>query len=179
MIRRCGELKRLRSRVLRLVTSAILCITVCVLILIDIPPRLDLHIFFLVISFAAMIFSVVLTVREYNRLRSADLIIDNQILHIRPAVVDSKECGSTGAEGIDIYLSCFGILLSSRVICFNRKSNKLSSVEIGKNFISLSYGTAQHTEKTRLLIEPINAEIMKSIAERFRFETGVVAVFTE
>jgi hypothetical protein len=54
-----------------------------------------------------------------QRLTAARLIVENQILHIQPAVLrerDSrKESEAASCETVEMFVSCFGILLSTRL----------------------------------------------------------------
>ena len=76
-----------------------------------------------------------------------------------------------------IVVSCFGVLINSRVIWFNRKANRLWRVEIGQNFLKLVYGTQTNQKQMTLLHEPISTDAMHRLAERFRVETGAETVF--
>lgn len=93
-------------------------------------------------------------------------------MHIRAAVI------SDGVDDIDVFVSYFGILLESRVIKFNQEGTFLKAVEIGPDYISLTYGTDKRVQSTRLLHAAIDDEEVERIAERFRHETGIVPVIT-
>lgn len=138
---------------------------------------------FLVVAILATLFLLAFLIRSNRRLKTARLIIENQILHIQPAKIESGICGETDTTlhigGIEVFISCFGILLDSKVIKFNRDGIRLKAVEIGREFICLSYGTDQHTQKTRILHEPIASQELQNIVERFRYETGVVLLITD
>lgn len=118
------------------------------------------------------------SVREYKSLKAARLIIENQILHIQPAVIGVKELGKeteiSPGETIEFFISCFGILLDSRIIKFNQDGINLKAVEIGRNFISMTYGTDKKTQTTRLLHAEIDSGELVEIVEKFRYETGIV-----
>lgn len=117
--------------------------------------------------------------REYGRLRAARLIFENHILHIRTAVIDDDagDAAKPGkAESIEVFVSYFGILLDSRIVKFNQDGILLKAVEIGPDFISLTYGTDKGTRITRLLHAEIRQGELESIVERFRYETGIVPV---
>ncbi len=110
--------------------------------------------------------------REYQKLKTARLIVENQILCIRPAVI-SGEGEAAHHKSIDVYISYFGILLSTDIVKFNQDSIRLTAVEIGRDFISLTYGAGGRVRTTRLLRAAIPREELADIVERFRFETGV------
>ena len=119
-----------------------------------------------------------LYVREYTRLKAALLIIENQILHIRPVVIDTQESGkemkASPDECIDVFVSGFGILLGSSIIRFNQEGIHLMTVEFGRDFIAFTYGTDKWVHSTRLLCARIEKEELAKILERFRYETGIV-----
>lgn len=94
-------------------------------------------------------------------------------MHIRTAVV------SDGADDIEVFVSYFGILLDSRVIKFNQEGTFLKAVEIGRDYISLTYGTDKRVQSTRLLHAAIDDKEVDRIAEKFRHETGIVPVITK
>lgn len=127
---------------------------------------------------AAALIAAGLYVRECSRLRAALLIVENQILHIRPVVVDAQERGKkmkgSPAETMEVFVSCFGILLDSRIIRFNQEGIHLKAVEIGQGFISFTYGTENQVHNTRLLCARIDKGELTKIIERFRYETGTV-----
>lgn len=108
---------------------------------------------------------------ERSRLKEAGLIVENEILHVRPA--EFINAYGMGEDGLDVYVSCFGILAGSRIIRFNLKDKRLKSVEIGRDMIRVSYGTNEATRKACILHGSLDAADLARVAERFRFETGV------
>ena len=124
----------------------------------------------------AICLSALLWIREYRRWRTARLIADNQILCIRSAVISNEPGGGAkpnDANGIEVFISYFGILLDSKIIKFNQDGIRLKAVEIGHDFISLTYGKEKRVQTTRLLRAAIDREALEGIAEKFRYETGV------
>lgn len=136
----------------------------------------------LVSTIMVTIFLLSLLMWANRKLETARLIIENQIMHIQPAKIDAGSCGETDVTlrigGIEVFISCFGILLDSKVIKFNLDGIQLRAVEIGRQFICLTYGTSEQTQKIRILHETIGNEELQSIVERFRYETGVVPVIS-
>ena len=119
--------------------------------------------------------AAVLAFRECFRLKAAQLIIDNQILHINAAVILEGGAGNRDAVGdIEVFISCFGILLNDKIIKFNQEGIQLKSVEIDRDHISLTCGRSKRTRKIRLLHEKMDDEEMMRIVEKFRYETGIV-----
>ncbi|MGI5835755.1 MAG: hypothetical protein ACOX87_04580 [Chloroflexota bacterium] len=80
------------------------------------------------------------------------------------------------AESYDVFVSYFGILLGSRIVRFNQDGIFLKGVKIGRDSISLTYGTDKGTRITRFLHPEISQGELERIAERFRYETGIVPV---
>lgn len=137
---------------------------------------------FLGVAICATLFLAGLSMREYKKLKMAELIIENQILHIRPAIINAGVCGLGGissAGGMEVFISCFGILLDSQIIKFNLDGIYLKGVEIGREYMCLIYGTKFSTQKTRILHGALDSEKLSSIVEEFRFETGIVPVVTD
>lgn len=124
----------------------------------------------------------ILSVWEHRRLRAAALIVENRILHIRPVVIDAGGCGSrttAPAGGIEAFVSCFGILVGSTIIAFNQGGAQLKAVEIGCDFVDLTYGMGGRMQRARILHPAIDKEELAGIVERFRYETGVVPTITD
>lgn len=133
----------------------------------------------LTVTFAASGCLAGLWMREYRKLKTVRLIVENQILHIRPVVISDKACDTAkpeDAENIEVFVSYFGILLDSKIIKFNQDGILLKAVEIGRDFISLTYGTDKRIQNTRLLHATIDNGELEKIAEQFRYETGIVPV---
>lgn len=109
---------------------------------------------------------------------AARLIVDNQIIHIKPAVIKEKSEEKGAAtfpdETMEIFVSCFGILLNAKMIKFNRDGIRLKTVEFGHDDISFTYGNEKWTRNIRLLRPGIDASAMAKISERFRYETGII-----
>lgn len=167
-------MKAIRQRRYILATAAGLGILASVLILAcgRSTPEIQTQML-LTVSLPASVCMVALWAQNCRKLRIARLIAENQILHIRTAVV------SDGADDIEVFVSYFGILLDSRVIKFNQEGTFLKAVEIGRDYISLTYGTDKRVQSTRLLHAAIDDKEVDRIAEKFRHETGIVPVITK
>lgn len=114
--------------------------------------------------------------REYKRLKDAQLIIENRILNICPVISDQNDRRVSGipAENLEVFISCFGILFDSRIIKFSQEGIRLKSVDIGRDFITLTYGDDRQIRSTRLLRPEIDSSEMIGIVEKFRYETGII-----
>jgi hypothetical protein len=55
----------------------------------------------------------------------------------------------------------------------------LKAVEIGRDYVSLSYGTDKRLQTSRLLNTTLNEDELRTISERFRDETGIVPVIID
>ena len=103
-----------------------------------------------------------------KNLRSAQLIVENTIIPIQPAVI----CGQTN---FGIYVSVFGILLDDQIIEWGGGSGKsLKAVKIGRDYISIDCGTKEDDQHVRLLYPRPGDDELTAIIEKFRYETGIV-----
>ncbi len=136
----------------------------------------------LIVSLPASACMATLWAREHRKLKVAQLIVENQMLSIRTATICDKAGDSPGPEnieGIEVFVSYFGILLDSRVIRFNQEGIFLKTVEIGSDSISFTYGTDKRVQSTRLIHAAIGGKEVERIAERFRHETGIIPVIID
>ena len=111
---------------------------------------------------------VCLLILEYGRYNAAKLIIENKILDIQVAKIEQNS-----ADAIEFIVSCFGVLLGSKVIKFNTDGIRLKEIEIADNTICIVYGKDKKSKSIRLLHGPIDKDEIKEIAERFKYETGI------
>ena len=135
-------------------------------------PEINTYMLFAV-TVVASGFMAGLWICEYRRSLMARLIIENQILRICPVAI-SDSAGD--AKNIEVFISYFGILLDTKIIKFNQDGILLKAVEIGRDFISLTYGTEKKMKSSWLLCTMIDKEELDRIVERFRYETGVMPV---
>lgn len=117
-----------------------------------------------------------------QRLTAARLIVENQILHIQPAVLrerdSTKESEAASCETVEMFVSCFGILLGSKVIKFNQEGIRLKAVEIGRDYLSLDYGRDMDIRNVRLIHSRPDRTVLAGIIEKFRYETGITPTIT-
>ena len=116
-------------------------------------------------------------IRELGKLKVARLIAENPILHIRTAIVSdisSEAMQKLEPESTEVIVSYFGILLDEKVIKFNQDGIRIRAAEIGGDFISFTYGTEKRTQNIRLLRPAIDSAELDQIAEKFRYETGIM-----
>lgn len=118
-----------------------------------------------------------------KKLKDARLIVENQILHIQPAVFrepsNRNESGIQPCETVEMFVSGFGILLGSKIIKFNREGIRLKAVEIGQDYLSIDYVTDAEARNIRLLHARPDSSTLAGIIEKFRYETGILPVVTE
>lgn len=148
---------------------------------------------FLSVSVATL--AAVLVVRECSRLKTAKLMIENKILYIQPMAMGDlgwengtsgridqdlgKDAAGLPAESIEVFVSCFGILLGSKIIKFNQEGIRLKAVEIGRHYLSIDYGTDMDIRNIRLLYTRPDSDALTGIIEKFRYETGIVPAVTQ
>jgi hypothetical protein len=138
--------------------------------------KIDMHIIF-VLSLLVSNLLVVTLIYEYGVYSTAKLIVDNKIMHIEAAEIQQKSNDAAsktfGVEDLEVFISCFGILLGSRVIKFNIDGINLKKIEIGNDFIHIIYSSNNRIQIIKLIHSVIGKEELQSIAERFRYETGI------
>ncbi|MBT9173832.1 MAG: hypothetical protein DDT21_02238 [Syntrophomonadaceae bacterium] len=170
-------MKKLTQQANFFLTAVILAIALSVmLLLLGIPV---LKGFLPVFLSAALVFAVFYE-KALKTIADARLIVENQILYIQPAVIfeqaPAKKAGKLTGETFEIFVSCFGILLDGRVIRFNRGKIRLKAVELGRDYIGLTYGTAEKEQQARLLCPAFGEEEEAGIARKFHDETGITVV---
>jgi len=116
-----------------------------------------------------------------KKLKDVKDIIETTVIHIPFAVINAqsaeeKEEAEKIHKNTSIYVSCFGILIGTQVIKFNRDGVKLKAVEIGKNYISFDYGAGADTHNIRLLYSKPGEDELAELVEEFRKVTGVIPV---
>lgn len=129
---------------------------------------------FLLISVAALGFAFY----EYSHLAFARLIMENMIISITAARTEQRSrCHNSTvilSDAVDIYVSCFGILLGSKVIKFNTEGIQLKKVDIGRDFISIHFGKGSRDQFIQLLNRSMNESEILEACEKFRRETGII-----
>ena len=155
-------------------TAAIFCAVAFMAALILQPPNWKPY---AVVGLSAGLIAAFLFFITNQRLKAARLIIENQILHIQPAVLrkrDSmKENEAESYETVEMFVSCFGILLGSKVIKFNQEGIRLKAVEIGRDYLSLDYGRDTDIRSIKLIHSRPCSDVLEGIIEKFRYETGI------
>ena len=159
--------------------TSIICAVAFALALILQPPNWTPY---AVVALMAGLIAALLFFAMNQRLTAARLIVENQILHIQPAVLrerDSmKESEAESCETVEMFVSCFGILLGSKVIKFNQEGIRLKAVEIGRDYLSLDYGRDTDIRSIRLIHSRPDSAVLTDIIEKFRYETGITPTIT-
>ena len=135
----------------------------CIVLFFKIPNR---NILLYVIVPANLVLGIIY-IRIRKKISDAKLIIENQIIHIKPAIISG--------DSLDVYVSCFGILLDSKIIKFNQEGVSLKEVELGRDFIYLTYGTNKKIQSIKLLHGLTEKKDLDEIARKFLYETGIKA----
>jgi len=130
----------------------------------------------LLLALSLVVLTAVMAEREYSHLKAARLIMENQIMHIRPAVVQRTDnCADLSSPySTTMFVSCFGILLDSRVIIFNQGAVRLWSMEVGQSQVAFKYGTAKEKHMVTLLCKTPDQAEFERISRKFRYETGII-----
>ncbi len=158
---------------------SILCTAVFVIALILQPPNWKA---FGSIALATGFINAILFRVVSKNMKATQLIVENQILHIQPAVLrkgDSRETETKVCETVEMFVSCFGILLGSKIIKFNQDGIRLKAVEIGGDYVSIDYGTNMNIWNVRLLYARPDSAALGDIVEKFHYETGIMPTIRE
>lgn len=129
---------------------------------------------FLLISVVSLGF----TFYEYRQLSFARLIMENIIINITAARTEQQSQWRNStiilSDTVDMYISCFGILIGAKVIKFNTEGIQLKRVDIGRDFISIRFGKGDRERFIQLLHRAMNESEILDISEKFRRETGII-----
>ncbi|MEA4816424.1 MAG: hypothetical protein VB120_06170 [Lachnospiraceae bacterium] len=127
---------------------------------------------------AAALITALFLITAFKNIKTAQLIIENQIMYVMPMVFQMQKNGKTSElfarDFVEVFVSCFGILLDSKIIRFNQNGIRLKKVELGRDFILLTYGTNLKTQTSRILHSETENSVLLKIAEKFRYETGII-----
>ena len=116
-------------------------------------------------------------IRQSRYLYDARLIYDNRILTIPSAINTIFYCEN---ERIleETIISTFGILIGSKIYkwgCDGVEGSRLSNIEIGREWIKLTFGTGKEAICIELLHGITDKWIAMEITQKLWHETGVVA----
>lgn len=119
--------------------------------------------------------------RENSRYRAAKLITENKLMHIQTAKIEERisDTGCSHIDGIEVIVSCFGILLDSKVIQFNMNGIDLKGVEIGRESICFSYNTSGKDRSIQILHGELGNREIQSFTEKFTYETGIEPIMVK
>jgi archaellum component FlaF (FlaF/FlaG flagellin family) len=132
----------------------------------------------IIIIMGILLISITLS---YKKVVAAKLIIDNRIMYLKQAhildqKVQSSHINKSVNKDIEVFISCFGILIDSKIIKFNLDGVLLKEVQLSDRYITLGYGRDNTVERIRILHETLTIYEMIRIIESFRYETGVTPV---
>ena len=167
------RLKKLTLHIRAFLTAVIICTAALTVMIVFRPPNFILY---ALLIFAADLAAFILVIVTRKKLTAAQAIIDSTIIYIQPAVLRGDN-GKNISETVDMYISCFGILLGTKIIKFNQRNIWLRNVEIGRDYISFYYGARNdELQNIRLLYSRPGGDELAGIIEKFRKETGIVPV---
>lgn len=166
-------MNKLLRRTRYYLATFILCAAAFTVVIILRPPNWEPYTT-IVLAIGIAVFLLYVNVNQ--RLKAARLIVENQILHIQSAVIQEhigEKRFPRPHDSVEVFVSCFGILLDSKIIKFNQEGIQLKTVELGRDFICLTYGTNQKECSTKLLQGKISDGELAEISRRFLYETGI------
>lgn len=130
-----------------------------------------------ILSLSLLLTSIpmIVLLKNYKNLKMAEIITENQIIHLQSGycLIESGTTSSS-AKKVDIAISNFGILIGAKIIKFNQRDIWLKAVGMGKDFISLTYGSFGKTQNLQLIHAEFDREELDKVVEKFRFETGII-----
>ena len=139
--------------------------------------NIDIRIVFVLLFTVLAALLAALLAAEYYRYNTAKLIMDNKIIYIQVTKIEEncekKIYNTLSTIVIEYIISCFGVLLGSKVIKFNVDGIKLIEVKIDHDFIFIVYGKDNWNKTIRLLHGSLSTQELRDFVERFRYETGI------
>ena len=134
----------------------------------------------IIISILVIIILVRLFICKYEKLKVAELIVENSILKLNTYVIRNISSDGTGenkAETTELYISYFGILFEEKIIRFNQKGIQLKFAEIGPDYFSFTYGKGKQLENIKFVRPFIERAVLDDFSKRLYYETGIKPVF--
>ncbi|NLK52982.1 MAG: hypothetical protein GX295_11165 [Syntrophomonadaceae bacterium] len=129
----------------------------------------------LAVCLVASAFLAALWLKEYKKLKIAQLIVENQILHVCPVVGNGagKAAEQKDIKNPALFVSYFGMLLDTEVIEFSYNGKQLRAVKFGPDFISITYGAVKQVQTVRLPWTTVSPEEFETIIKKIHCETGI------
>lgn len=112
------------------------------------------------------IFLFTLTIRQFKLYKIGNLILENKILNFN--IIEG--------ESIDIkaYISCFGILIGSKVIKYNMGGVDLKGIDIDDKYLNISFGKENKIDNIKLLYGKMDKNELHRFIFKVNFETGIM-----
>ena len=171
-------MEKLLLRTRSSLAAVVVCAAALAVALVQRPPHWAAY---ALMMLAAGLAALRLYISARKKLISAQLIVENAILYIEPAVLRGRdgEGEENPCKTICMYVSVFGILLGGAIITWGQdgdRDGRLKAVEIGRDYLSIDYGTKKEAQNIRLLYARPDSDSLAGIVEKFRYETGIVPV---
>ena len=119
--------------------------------------------------------------RQLQRLKMAGLITENAVLCIPAGTVLSSEDDANfpgSNQAVTVIVSIFGILAGNKVYKYNCDGIRLLAITIDNEYICFTYGTQKKQSDLKLLHGLSRQDDIEAVAEKFRYETGIIPVVT-
>lgn len=116
---------------------------------------------------------------QLQGLKIARLIMENIILSIPSGMVWKSEASTKYLESdkaVLVIVSVFGVLAGSKVYKFNCDGIRLFSMKVDRKYIIFTYGIQEKQHHLKLLHGLSQKNGIQVIAEKFRYETGIIPV---
>lgn len=159
----------IKKKMLVLIIAICMWLIILYVFLLEVSVNDDFIIICGIIEVMVTIFLVFLLAKFYRNYKDAKLIIENTIIRI-PLALIKEDCDKI----IETYISCFGVLIDSKVIKYNVGNINLKSVEINSEYICINSGKGEKSHQTCILHGIIEEKDLQLILKRFRYETGIM-----
>lgn len=125
-------------------------------------------------SGAAGMILLILFIRQNRRLYRAELIRDNPILTMTPAIVSRPGDGQK-QYGEETVVSTFGVMVGGKIYAWGYDGVRLDSIEISREKLYLRFGKADEILYMELLHGLTGLREVKEVIQKLLYETGVKA----
>ncbi len=162
-------MKVIKNKILFLICLIILVIVVIAEVFIEKRDYIIISIkYIFTFSLLILIATLILLIFEYKKMIIAKLITENKIFDIEVVKIHK------GTPKTIVYtVSCFEILLDSKIIKYNIDRIELLNIKISRNIISFIYGKDAKFTKLKILHGIKDEKRIKEIVNRFKYELGI------
>ncbi|MDL2254282.1 hypothetical protein LJC49_09505, partial [Ruminococcaceae bacterium OttesenSCG-928-I18] len=123
----------------------------------------------------ALVFLLLFLIYAVRQFHSAKLIFENRIFSVSQASVSSLQGGhEKSIDEVEAMFSPFGVLLNGRVFRFRDGTRKLQDVKFVKETLLVEFCSEETHYHLQLLHGFTQKQEVEKVAEKIRYETGVI-----